>query len=340
MTNFLVLRLIFTVIANRTRSVAAFAPSTVTAKTTTTTTTTTTTLVGRILRTSPHMSRVTTRIMASSNSSQDGKDDEEPRISTTNIGLVKNFRKAKGFERIYRCASTDILGDLFIDSSNNNDDDNGDQQSSNGSGSSSSSSSSSMSDLNEAQNILLNEAELILDLRSPSERNETNARKWMSYANGGRFDVQSFERNERRSKTITAGSSSSSSSSSSSFPRIVYRIDVLSPNRLFDYMSKNWVLSPTQRAQYTFNAVFDSNGLHEQRMDILNDKGLKGLYEAIIETSGPELETGLKSIVEYFESLNRTNRDGSNIRKGGVVIHCVQGKDRYVSVSLNRQFCS
>ena len=150
----------------------------------------------------------------------------------------------------------------------------------------------------------------------------------MFNANGGKFNIQVFNRDD---KGAAAAPDTANTSATGSVCRTVYQIDVLSPSRLFGYMAKNWISAPSQKAQYTFNSVFDSNRLHEQRMDILNEKGLKGLYEAIIETSGVELVTGLKSIVKYFESLNEAKRNSNSVRKGGVVIHCVQGKDRYVS---------
>ena len=246
------------------------------------------------------MMRMMSNHQSSAGSSEQIDDDTQSKPSSQK-SLVKNFRNAKGFTNIYRCASTDVLGDLFTDESIIQNYENN----------------------RTAEKILLNEAELILDLRSPSERNETNARKWMSNAKGGKFEVKYFERGNRKE------GDDFEANPEPSCRRIVYRIDVLSPNRLFDYMAKNW-LSPSQSVQYSFNTVFDGRKLHELRMDILNERGLKGLYEAIIETSCEEIFAGLKSIVQYFESLELARNIKSGCRGGGVVVHCVQGKDRYV----------
>jgi hypothetical protein len=53
------------------------------------------------------------------------------------------------------------------------------------------------------------------------------------------------------------------------------------------------------------------------RMEILNNKGLSGLYEAMIETSGPEIFACLQAITIHLE-----------FKSGDIIIHCVQGKDR------------
>jgi len=72
--------------------------------------------------------------------------------------------------------------------------------------------------------------------------------------------------------------------------------------------------------------VFDVRALHGMRMDALNERGLVGLYEAIIETGGDELVCSLKAITEYFEECGcAVAAIGGG---GGVVVHCVQGKDR------------
>ena len=207
--------------------------------------------------------------------------------------VIKNFRQVTGFKLLYRCASTDGLGDLLYL------DDNDYKTSS-------------------PEYKILHDIGLILDLRSPSERNEKKAREWMSIAPGGEFTITTFDRNQRRSSVLNMDHNSK---------RNVLRIDVLSPSRLFEYLSQNWITTPQQKVQYMFNVAFDSNKLHEMRMDILNERGLRGLYEAILETSQDELFVSLKNIVEYLESC--VVDDENRACKGkGVVFHCVQGKDR------------
>ncbi len=266
-------------------------------------------------------------------------DSDQPTIfDSMNINnknnLIKNFRKVSGFEHLYRSASTDALGDLI-----NNDDSN-----SNGNGNASPLPLVFINNKNSPEYIILNDIGLILDLRSPSERNELKAQKWMSSlcipssseggGGGKKFTITTFRRNQNNNSD---SSRNGSSELRQNYEKQVYRLDVLSPTRLFKYLSKNWIssLSPIERARYTYNLVFDSNGLHEMRMDILNDRGLKGLYEAIIETSQEELCASLQAIVEHFESNPRkisetSDVDGNNRNYKGVLVHCVQGKDRYV----------
>lgn len=55
-------------------------------------------------------------------------------------------------------------------------------------------------------------------------------------------------------------------------------------------------------------------------MEVLNSRGLAGLYEAIIQTSGREMFEALCAITLYLEACRKDD--------GSVVIHCVQGKDR------------
>lgn len=208
--------------------------------------------------------------------------------------LVRNFRQAAGLQRIYRCANTDPLGKLF-QSTSDDDKDTAEQKAFD-------------KNLNSSEEILLHKAGLILDLRSNSERNETLAQAWMSQAPGGKLITKYFSRDVKTTNYNIADTSE----------RSVYRIDVLSPKRLFDHLGENWLTSPVQKAQYAFSLAFDTQKLHEMRMDILNGKGLQGTYEAILCTSGEELFAALKAITEYLE----------NNQTGDIAIHCVQGKDR------------
>ena len=158
------------------------------------------------------------------------------------------------------------------------------------------------------EHILLNRAGLILDLRSQSERDEASARCWMERAPHGGFIVEDFERG-------------SALSDASQEMRRVLRIDVLSPSRLFDHLTAQW-MSPSQKALAAMYYAIDGGKLHELRMDVLNEKGLAGLYEAIISTSGEELKAGLTAITEYLEACEAKGVDGA------CAVHCVQGKDR------------
>jgi hypothetical protein len=209
--------------------------------------------------------------------------------------LVRNFRKAANLTRIYRCANTDPLGTLFLDENE------ADRIT-----------VSELFDINTPEHILLNNAGLILDLRSDSERKELLAQAWMTKAPGGNIETKFYDRDDRRREPSSIYTPEDSSK------RFVYRIDVLSPKRLFEYMVQTWITDPLQKAQYSFSAVFDTQKLHEMRMDVLNSKGIQGTYEAMLTTSREELLAALKSITEFLE----------NNTSGDVIVHCVKGKDR------------
>jgi hypothetical protein len=196
--------------------------------------------------------------------------------------IVRNFRAASGTSRIYRCANTDGLGSLFEDQV-------------------------PIIRADTPESIILNRSQLILDLRSPSERNDMLAQLWMFNAPGEKIEIITYD----RAKVDT------SQQMILSHDRCVLRIDMLSPTRLFDYLEKNWISGPIETAQYSFNYAFDSKKLHEIRMEIMNEKGLPGLYEAMIETSGPEILVALQAITIKLET-----------KSGDIIIHCVQGKDR------------
>ena len=212
--------------------------------------------------------------------------------------IVPNFRPAAGLKRIYRCANTDKLGNLFpntiADNSKEEDDALFQREA---------------QDKNSPEYVLLYNAGLILDLRSKSERNETKAQTWMSKSPGGKIFTKYFSREAQSQSNYNVADTNE---------RIVYRIDVLCPKRLFDYLAENWLTTPVQKAQYAFSMAFDTTKLHEMRMDVLNGRGIQGTYEAMLQTSGEELFAALKAITEYLESND----------SGDVVVHCVKGKDR------------
>lgn len=222
--------------------------------------------------------------------------------------LIKNFRKAAGLNRVYRCGNTDGLG--------------GETATAAASGVVSFlEGTSSKEQLQEttlacheediSASILLHRAGLILDLRSDTERKEILAQTWMRKAPRSGIQAKYFTRNSDNDLYSTNDTQT----------RYVYRIDLLSPKRLFDYMFYNWISSPFLKLQYIFNNIFDTTKLHEMRMDVLNEKGLQGLYEAMLETSGNEFCAALKAMTVYLEN-NQWNKEDV------IVVHCVQGKDR------------
>lgn len=257
-------------------------------------------------------------------------DNNPSPIATPSV--IKNFRPAAGLKDfIYRCASTDKLANVLESSS--------DEQLDRPSSDMILSVPSSQLSETSPESIVLNKAGLILDLRSDSERDEILAKQWMSAAPGGKFSVRVFQREDDQSNNVRRTSNNQQSQRIDD--RTVYRVDVLSPSRLFRYLSENWVNdSISQQALYNFYYVMDGEKLHEMRMDIMNQHGLEGLYEAIIETGKDELCASLMAITEYLE-VKKANymtnngfyndEDTNTIPSDdntSVIVHCVQGKDR------------
>jgi hypothetical protein len=200
-----------------------------------------------------------------------------PLISTTKEESgcsIENFRAVAGMGNIYRCASTDDLAD-FLDQNQ---------------------------DLQGPDAFVFEQAGLILDLRSPSERNEENAKFWMTKAS--MTVVETDESYPERRRQSTDGN------------RFVMRIDVLSPSRFTKYID-NW-FTAAEKAQSLLFKIVDGQKLHELRIECLNGRGLAGLNEAILETGKEDILRGLQAITLHLEAN----------AKDPVIIHCVQGKDR------------
>lgn len=200
--------------------------------------------------------------------------------SGATTSYLENFRQASGLSRIYRCASTDILADILEEHG-----------------------SFETAPLQHSERILLHETGLILDLRSESERDEERARRWTRRAPGCPFSLQDVVPETHVPSSTTN--------------RQVLRINVLSPSRFMNYASDQW-LTPSQKTLCNLYWIFDADKVHEMRIDALNERGLAGLYEVILETGGVELCVALQEITLHLEQ-----------QQNNVVIHCVQGKDRY-----------
>lgn len=197
-------------------------------------------------------------------------------VDNTYTPIVENFRNAAGIGNVYRCAKTDGLGaKLRLEE--------GDPS----------------RIIQGTDKFLMEEMGLILDLRSPSERNEEDSRRWMSQA----------------SKTLQVVEADASYRTTSD--RCVVRIDVLSPPRFMAYIEQAW-LSSAEKAQATWFKLVDGSKLHELRIEKLNDLGLAGLNEAILETGQADLCRALRTMTEHLEANPQHP----------VAIHCVQGKDR------------
>lgn len=245
-----------------------------------------------------HSYRPPTTDIMNSNNDNDAGAGAYTRADANPKPLLRNFRKAAGLSKIYRCASTDVLGTSFPNDALDIP--------------SPATTPATEIPPGSPEATVLSTVGLVLDLRSPTERDETLARRWTSLAPGGPFSVHRHER----------GPSARPPPVPDYGGRTVLRIDVLDPKRLFDYCGRNWI-GPEDRAGYAWNCVFDTRAAHATRMDAINEKGLVGLYRAVVETAGEELRRALVAITEYFEaSFGRTGD------AGGVVVHCVQGKDR------------
>ena len=237
-----------------------------------------------------------------------GKDEAENKSP-----LIRNFRRAASLPRIYRCGSPDRLANLF------DDDDEDDGRGDNGGGSNGIIGWGGDS----AEDVLLRRAGLILDLRSRSERDEVASRKWARRAPGGGITISTYERERGNISEWKEGRVGGGRR------RIVLRIDVLSPSRLFDYLDENW-LAPDRTMPSSPHVAAADDERHALRMDALNERGLSGLYEVIVRASGYELSASLRSITEYFEREDgdRTVGDVPGDVEAAAVVHCVQGKDR------------
>ena len=191
---------------------------------------------------------------------------QPPRTTTTTTAgeTIQNFRPARGLDGVYRCAKPDGLAVAKNDES-------------------------------EAARIVRNEAGLIVDLRSASERNQTQCDQWMRET--GSFVVQDgrYDRVEGQ--------------------RICLRLDPLSPEKILAYLD-NW-MTPDEKRQALWYKLVSGDKLHNLRMDVWNRNGLKGLNEAILECGKDELKEGLMALVQHRE-----------VSASPAVVHCVQGKDR------------
>jgi len=239
--------------------------------------------------------------------------------------LITNFRLCVGFDgdggttttkrlRLYRCGHTDDLADsprllstsltttggVGDDDTVVGDEDDRDRRAVPVAGASSSSKIDA-----DAERIVLEEATLVLDLRSSSERDEERARKWMMSAAAppnGPFLVREPE--EKEGDDVDGSRRLENRSRNTMRRRFVLRLDPLSPSSFMDYVDRNWLSSaPRDRVRLNWYKLADSDRLHELRMRALNGRGLPGLYQAILqtETGQRELRRALRAITVHLE---------------------------------------
>jgi len=249
------------------------------------------------------------------------------------VPWIQNFRNAGGIQNVYRCASPDILGEKLL-LMRDNPQYQGDGGSSNlptGHDFFYGNPQEQQQDQYQQQRqeeytprghdrFVLEDAHLILDLRSPSERNEVHSKMWLNHAGIRVFGDESH-------LSLDAGEepqdyqphpTTTDYYYSATGRRSAVRINVLSPPRLMKYIDEHWLTTPAEKTQLGWYKLTDGNKLHELRIDRLNEHGLAGLNEAILETGKDELCRALQTMTIHMES---------NPGKS-TVIHCVQGKDR------------
>jgi hypothetical protein len=220
---------------------------------------------------------------------------------------IQNFRPATGLPEdiVYRCASTDVLGDRLKQMEER-------------------SPQSSLDDV--ADKTVLNEGGLIFDLRSAVERKEDKAGYWMNHptltprAPVLAVEVGIHDKLEQIEQLFLLKPPSHN--------RFVFRIDVLNQPLFVKYADDNW-LRTMDHKKLMWYKLADGQALHEWRMDELNRRGLAGLNEAILETGKEYLCRTLQIMTMYREAVMRQN-DAEEVtwHDKKVIIHCVQGKDR------------
>lgn len=150
----------------------------------------------------------------------------------------------------------------------------------------------------DASRVILKETGLVLDLRSKQERDDSRGAEWMARFGFAAVDAVA---GDKIPETLE---------------KLVIRVDVQSRARMFEFITRAW-LTPTQKAMVPMLKVFDTQRLHEIRMEALNSRGLAGLNEAILESGSADLCFALKAMTNHLENSNSS-----------IVFHCVQGKDR------------
>jgi Tyrosine phosphatase family len=239
-------------------------------------------------------SGVAATTMNPQSSSTSGQDEDQ------SCCVIKNFRPVVGTRRLYRCANPDRLAERIV------------AEGADGGGAGGVVSAS----LHPDEAMMLHDVGLVVDLRSESERDADNFRRWTSHAPGGQFRV------------VDRVSELAFSASTASAPRHVLLLDPLHPDLLMSYLESNWMTAGEKLRSLWYKLV-DGQGLHNLRLDVLNRRGLLGLNQAVLETGGDCLMEALKAIVLHLEHTSTASPSVSP-----VVIHCVQGKDRTGMLSM------
>eukprot|EP00934_Nitzschia_sp_Nitz4_P006984 Nitzschia sp. Nitz4//scaffold203_size38902//24600//25796//NITZ4_007662-RA/size38902-snap-gene-0.54-mRNA-1//1//CDS//3329541430//6974//frame0 len=192
---------------------------------------------------------------------------------TSSSPIVNNFRQAAGLVNVFRCASTDSLGDCCSDLVPGT------------------TRASTILDLSPTNLFLLYQAGLFLDLRTAKERNDDRAKAWTSAMGVPMLPASTYP---------------------SSLPlRCVVQIDVLPKKKFLSYIETEWFNEEHRRIQ-------DMSIRRSLRWQYLQQRGLAGLNQAILEVEPSAIRSALCHLTTYLEMYPTST----------VVIHCVQGKDR------------
>jgi hypothetical protein len=195
--------------------------------------------------------------------------------------VIENFRQAAGIQNVYRSASPDGLADMDF---------------------------STTQQWTDSDRFVFEQAQLIIDLRSPNEVNQLKSKAWMSMAPPKGIQVIETDH-------------SSSSPSLQEIPRcgrFAVRFNILPPSRFMSYIEEHWLNPAEKRKAAIYRLSNDGKLLAALRIEKLNDRGLFGLNQLILEMGKEELCRALRTITVHLEQNPNDN----------VAIHCAQGKDR------------
>jgi len=163
-----------------------------------------------------------------------------------------------------------------------------------------------------AEQLVSKTAGLILDLRSPPERNEDAARNWMEKVSTSSASTSTPRSRSssitdsvcRPIRVLTTTTTTTTKDLSLLFRdaetvRYVIRLDLLNRTELLRYALERWIIPPetattttTTTTTLALSSRIDINPqLHNAIMTELNARGLAGLNEAILET--PSGQNGL-----------------------------------------------
>lgn len=151
--------------------------------------------------------------------------------------------------------------------------------------------------------FILDHIGLIIDLRSAPERKEIEAQVWMHQAG-----IKTIESDQDYHPTND---------------RCVVRIDVLSKPNFLAYIEGNW-FTPQEKLEAELLRSTDWKRLRTMRIEKLNEQGLAGLNEAILETGKDGIRRALEALTLHLETNPRHS----------AMVHCVQGKDRTGMVAM------